>query len=82
MDATASPTGAMGEAEQRYSGHDRKMDKRPHKKDGWFRGKITYAVFALTIVQIVVFIAEIAKNGNTSLTFLGFFMLISNPQPS
>jgi hypothetical protein len=57
--ATSSPTGAMAEAEL---GPDGKNNKRVGRQ-GWFKGKITYAVFVLSVIQIVVFIAEIAKNG-------------------
>jgi hypothetical protein len=66
LDATASPTGAMEEGGHQFPNNDRKTDKRSTKKDGWFRGKITWAVFVLTVVQIVVFIAEIIKNGKGS----------------
>ena len=39
-----------------------KTDRRK-RKQGWFRGKIPWAVYTLTLVQICVFIAELAKSG-------------------
>lgn len=36
---------------------------RDRDDEGWFRGKITWVCFAASVVQLVVFIAEIAKNG-------------------
>ncbi|KAK4504847.1 hypothetical protein PRZ48_002810 [Zasmidium cellare] len=41
----------------------RRKRRRPVSKDGWFKGKITWVVYVLTFVQLVVFIAEIIKNG-------------------
>lgn len=41
----------------------RRKRRRRQKKDGWFTGKITWVVFVLTVVQLVVFLAEIIKNG-------------------
>ncbi|USW53499.1 Putative peptidase S54, rhomboid, Rhomboid-like superfamily [Septoria linicola] len=35
----------------------------PVQEQGWFKGKITWVVFVLTFVQLVVFIAEIIRNG-------------------
>nr|POF14030.1 hypothetical protein CFP56_03054 [Quercus suber] len=32
-------------------------------EQGWFRGKITWIVYVLTVVQLIVFIVEIIKNG-------------------
>lgn len=36
---------------------------RRKKKQGWFTGKITWVVYLATLVQIGVFIGEIANNG-------------------
>ena len=36
--------------------------RRKKKKQGWFSGKITWAVYFFTLVDIVVFIAEIARS--------------------
>ena len=33
------------------------------KKRGWFAKPIPYVVYTLTLIQIIVFIAEIVKNG-------------------
>lgn len=33
------------------------------RKDGWFSGQITWVVFTLTVIQLAVFIAQLAKNG-------------------
>lgn len=41
----------------------RQQERQRLKKDGWFTGKITWCVFVLSFVQLVVFIAEIARNG-------------------
>lgn len=41
----------------------RKSKRRRKSKQGWFRGKITWVVFVLSVVQIGVFIGEIVKNG-------------------
>lgn len=35
------------------------------KKNGWFSGQITWVCYILTLIQIIVFIVEIIKNGNT-----------------
>jgi hypothetical protein len=69
---STSPTSAMGEAEQQYP--PRRSDKRRpstrrKKEQGWFRGKITWAVFVLTLVQFTVFIVEIVRNGMRHLHF-------------
>ncbi|KAF2424895.1 rhomboid-domain-containing protein [Tothia fuscella] len=66
----SSPTSAMGEAEQQYGSSERRRRRRNsrsrrgerRKKDGWFRGKITWAVFFLTLVQLIVFIVELVRN--------------------
>jgi membrane associated rhomboid family serine protease len=34
----------------------------PPQRDGWFSGRITWVVYTLTLVQVIVFIAEIIKN--------------------
>lgn len=44
----------------------RKRGKKK-EKEGWFTGKITWVVFACTIVQLVVFIAMLVKNGEAML---------------
>lgn len=41
----------------------RRRKAQHDKKDGWFTGKITWCVYVLSFVQLVVFIAEIARNG-------------------
>jgi hypothetical protein len=33
------------------------------RRDGWFSGQITWVVYTMTIIQLAVFIAELAKNG-------------------
>lgn len=50
---------------------DPRQQKRQHnnKKDGWFRGKITWCVFVLSFAQLVVFIAEIARNGELTVGY-------------
>ncbi|KAK3114394.1 hypothetical protein LTR53_007361 [Teratosphaeriaceae sp. CCFEE 6253] len=41
----------------------RRKDTSRQEDDGWFRGRITWVVFTLTIVQLAVFIAQLVKNG-------------------
>lgn len=41
---------------------------RNGKKLGWFSGQMTWVCYILSIIQICVFIAEIAKNGQTLLS--------------
>ncbi|KAK6438527.1 hypothetical protein LTR95_005274 [Oleoguttula sp. CCFEE 5521] len=36
---------------------------RSRRRDRWFKGKVTYVCFVLTFVQLIVFIAELIKNG-------------------
>ncbi|CAK4032119.1 rhomboid family membrane [Lecanosticta acicola] len=36
--------------------------KRTRSRQGWFRGKITWVVYVLTLAQLIVFIAEIIRN--------------------
>lgn len=43
----------------------RRKNRLQSTKDGWFTGKITWCVFVLSSVQLVIFIAEIAKNGKS-----------------
>ena len=42
---------------------DPSKTRRRKDKDGWFRGKITWVVYVLTVAQLIVFIAELIKNG-------------------
>ncbi|KAF2140704.1 uncharacterized protein K452DRAFT_200449, partial [Aplosporella prunicola CBS 121167] len=64
----ASPSRYNADPEYQYplvgDPAQRKSDRRRHKKrkQGWFTGKITWVVFILTLVEICVFIAEIARN--------------------
>jgi hypothetical protein len=64
---STSPTSAMGEAEQQYpprrGDKQRQSSRKKQKEQGWFRGRITWAVYFLTTVQFVVFIVEIVRNG-------------------
>ncbi|ERF68682.1 hypothetical protein EPUS_05743 [Endocarpon pusillum Z07020] len=57
-----------------------KSSRRREKKQGWFSGKITWVVFAATLVQIGVFIAEIAINGSPIMTRPSFNPMIG-PSP-
>ena len=36
------------------------------RRDGWFNGQITWVVYTMTVIQLAVFIAELAKNGKQS----------------
>ncbi|KAH9828903.1 rhomboid-domain-containing protein [Teratosphaeria destructans] len=40
----------------------RHLEGRPGSKDGFFGGRITWVVYTLTLIQLIVFIAEIARN--------------------
>jgi hypothetical protein len=71
-DVNTSPTYAMGEAEQALPPPGRKSrradgyqdrDERDRRKKGWFTGGITWAVFLLSSIQLIVFIVELVKNG-------------------
>lgn len=42
---------------------DPSRQRRRRQKDGWFTGRITWVVYFLTVVQLIVFLAEIIKNG-------------------
>ena len=46
---------------------DPRKKRRRKMKEGWFKGKITWVVYVLTAVQLVVFIAEIIKNGECNI---------------
>jgi membrane associated rhomboid family serine protease len=69
-DGSTSPTMGMGHVEQ-YAGAGAGAgpdgNKMPPKKNGWFTGKIPYAVYLLSVIQIIVFIVEIVKNGKHDL---------------
>lgn len=67
---TSSPT----QAEMGYDHDPRAAKRRPSgrsrgkkKKEGLFTGRVTWAVFVLTGVQLVMFIVEIVRNGMSSL---------------
>lgn len=57
---------------------------RRKEKDGWFTGKITWVVFACTLVQISVFIAMLARNGMARRDLLanGIMLTICSAQAS
>jgi hypothetical protein len=57
-DKPESPIAAEG---QRYPPYDQSQTQ--DRVRGWFRGKIPWAVYTLSLIQIIVFIVEIAKNG-------------------
>lgn len=46
----------------------RRKSRRQAQEDGWFKGKITWACYVLTLAQLIVFIAELVKNGRSSLS--------------
>lgn len=41
----------------------RRRGGRNNTKKGWFSGRITWVCYILTLIQLVVFIVEIVKNG-------------------
>lgn len=42
---------------------NKRKGRRRKEKDGWFSGKITWVVYFLSAVELIVFLAEIIKNG-------------------
>lgn len=42
---------------------DQQKQRRNKKETSWLRGRITWVVYILTAVQLIVFIVEIVKNG-------------------
>jgi hypothetical protein len=44
--------------------------KSKKKKKGWFQGRVTWVVYILTTVQVGVFVGELIKNGESSVTML------------
>lgn len=51
------------ESPEQVASEPRRRRRREPEKRGWFSGKIPWVVYFLTVVQIAVFIAELAKNG-------------------
>ena len=45
------------------SAKQRPSEGRRRKRSGMFRGKVPWVVYILTLIQVSVFIAELAKNG-------------------
>lgn len=41
----------------------RRRHTRQRSAEGWFRGKITWCCYVLTVVQLIVFVAQLVKNG-------------------
>lgn len=41
----------------------KQLRRREEQKQGWFKGKITWVVYVLSVVQFIVFIAELIRNG-------------------
>ena len=54
----------------------RERRQKGRRRDGWFRGQITWVVYTLTVIQLAVFIAELVKNGKIHHTQQGYTMLI------
>lgn len=42
---------------------DPRKQKRRSREGRWFKGRVTWVVYVLTVVQVIVFIVEIIKNG-------------------
>ena len=40
-----------------------KISRHAPARNGWFTGQVTYVVYVLTLIQIAVFIAQLARNG-------------------
>ena len=60
---TESPEQAAGDRRQRRR-------RREQEKKGWLSGRVPWAVYFLSVVQIAVFIGELAKNGMLTLTLI------------
>ncbi|KAF2867631.1 rhomboid family membrane protein-like protein [Massariosphaeria phaeospora] len=64
---------------QRHPGHEKMK-----KKKGWFSGRVTWFVYIMTTVQIVVFIAELIRNGmltGTPIQLKPSFNIMIGPSP-
>jgi hypothetical protein len=57
-----SPITGMANAEQQFP-PDRSKERISSRQSGWFKKKITWAVFVLSTIQFAVFLAELIKNG-------------------
>ena len=51
------------ESPEQVPNERRRRRRKENEKKGWFSGKIPWVVYFLTVVQLAVFIAELAKNG-------------------
>jgi hypothetical protein len=60
-----SPIAGMADAEQQFPPSGPK-ERIPSRQSGWFKKKITWAVYLLSTVQIAVFLGELIKNGMCS----------------
>jgi membrane associated rhomboid family serine protease len=56
-----TPMVGMADAEQQFPPNAPK-ERIPSRRGGWFKGKITWAVYILSTVQIAIFIGELIKN--------------------
>lgn len=50
----------------------RSRRRKESKEQGWFKGKITWVCFILSIIQIVVFIYELVRNGKKAASCASF----------
>jgi membrane associated rhomboid family serine protease len=56
-----SPMTGMADAEQQFP-PDQPKERIPSRQGGWFKKKITWAVYLLSTVQFAVFLGELIKN--------------------
>jgi hypothetical protein len=42
---------------------DPRKQRARERRQGWFHGQITWVVYVLTVIQLIVFIVEIVRNG-------------------
>lgn len=56
--------------------------KKRKRKGGWFRGKVPWFVYIMTLIQVTVFIAEIIKNGMCKVGECRLWTLIGPQQSS
>lgn len=66
-DGSSSPTGGNAAAEGQYvrdsHGHGSKRGSgKGRRRKPWYKGRITWVVYTLTLVQCIVFVVEIIKN--------------------
>lgn len=65
IESAQKPRGYVGESGLPEEPRPRKRRPREPEKKGFFSGKTPWVVYAFTIIQVAVFLAELVKNGTT-----------------